>query len=112
MRALTFDEKRVVAGIYLALLLFAAANHYLKWGVVGDSGNRLLGIVMFIGVIGMARLVPSMMQEMHEYVEARRELEAKAESERDKSNDAADAERVRRAIGMPPESSSEHMGER
>ena len=42
MRSLTFNEKRVVAGIYLALLLFAGGNHYLKWGVVGDSGKGLL----------------------------------------------------------------------
>ena len=112
MRSLTFNEKRVVAGIYLALLLFAGGNHYLKWGVVGDSGKGLLGVVMFIGAIGMARFMPAFMHEMEEYAAAQRELEAKAERERDKSNDAAEVEKVRRAIGMPHDSSSERTRER
>ena len=36
----------------------------------------------------------------------------KAERERDKSNDAAEAERVRRQIGMPPAPPSEQPHER
>jgi len=112
VRPLTFNEKRIVAGVYLALLLFAAGNHYFKWGAVGDSSNRLLGIVMLIGVIGMARFMPALMNDMQEYVASRRELEAKAERERDKSNDASEAERVRRAIGMSPDNSPEHTHDR
>jgi len=112
MRPLTFNEKRVVAGVYLALLLFAAGNHYFEWGVVGDSSKRLLAIAMLIGVVGMARFMPALMHDMEEYAEARRELEAKAERERDKSNDATEAERVRRQIGMPPAPPSEQPHER
>jgi hypothetical protein len=112
MRSLTFNEKRVVAGIYLALLLFAAGNHYFEWGVAGDSSKRLLGVVMSFGVIAMLRFMPGLMREMEEHEAARRQVEERAERERDKSNDAAEAERVRRAIGMPPDSSSEGTSER
>ena len=112
VKPLTFDQKRIVAGIYLAVLLLTAGNHYLEWGLFGDSAKAVQAVVVLVGVLAMARYLPEFQREMEERNEALREAEIDAERIRDKSNDAVEAERLRSAIGMPPNKSLERTRER
>src|SRR5690242_15218223 len=107
MRVLTLNQKRLLAGIYLVVLLAAAGNHYLEWGLVGAADRKFMAVVMLVGLVAMARYGPQLMDELHAHQAAIRESEDAAERARDKSNDDAEAERLRRAIGMPPNTSLE-----
>jgi hypothetical protein len=112
MKSLTLNQKRVVAGIYLVVLLVAAGNEFLEWGFFGDSAKAVRAIVVFVGILAVARFMPGLQREMEERHEALRKEEMEAERLRDKSNDEAESERLRRAIGMPPNKSLERTRER
>jgi uncharacterized membrane protein YuzA (DUF378 family) len=107
VKPLTFNQKRVVAGIYLALLLVAAGNEFLEWGLFGDSAKAVRAVVVLVGILAMVRFMPGFQREMEERNEVLRKEEMEAERLRDKTSDEAEAERVRRAIGMPPNKSLE-----
>ena len=106
VRSLSFDQKRFVAGIALVVLLFAAANHFLDWGLFGSYGKAVMLGVMLVMGLAFARFLPALQVEMEERVEAQRAAEAEAERSRDKSGDAAEDARLRRAIGLPPPNTS------
>jgi hypothetical protein len=112
MKSLTFNQKRLVAGIFLVVLLLAIANEYLEWGVFGAAGKGVRLAVMFVGLVGFFVFGPRMLKEIEDHNRTTREVEDAAERARDKSNDAADSERVRRAIGMPPNTSLERTRDR
>jgi len=107
MLTLTFNQKRLLVGIYLVLLLVAAGNYYLEWGLVGAADRKVLAVVMFLGLVAMARFGPQLISELYAHDAARREREDAAERARDKSNDEAEAEQLRREIGMPSNKSLE-----
>jgi hypothetical protein len=52
-----------------------------------------------------------MLEEIEDHDRATREAEDAAERARDKSNEAAESDQVRRAIGMPPNTSFERTRE-
>ena len=112
MRVLTLNQKRLLIGIYLVVLLAAAGNHYLEWGLVGPADRKCMAAVMLVGLVSMARFGPQLMSELHAHQAEIRKSEDAAEQARDKSNDEAEAERLRRAIGMPPNTSRERTRDR
>ena len=112
MRVLTLNQKRLLAGIYLVVLLAAAGNHYLEWGLVGTADRKLVAVVMLVGLVSMARYGPHLIGELHAHQAAIQKSEDAAEQARDKSKDEAEAERLRRAIGMPPNTSLERTRDR
>jgi hypothetical protein len=103
----TLRQKRVIVGIYLAAFLLAVANRFLEWGLFGRADRAFYVVVILIGMVGLVRFVPKMMEEMRAHQTARRKAEEAEELARDKSGDAAEAERISRAIGMPPNTSLE-----
>lgn len=111
MKSLTLNQKRFVAGIWLGVFLFALGNEYLEWGIFGTSAKGFRLIVMGIGLVGFLRFGPRMREEIDAHVSATRKAEDIAERTRDKSNDAVESERLRRAIGMPSNSSLERTRE-
>ena len=109
---MTLKEFRVATGILLAALLFAAGNHYLDWGFLGSAGKPVMLGVALLFVFLMAFIPPNVEREMDAEVEAKLEREREWERTRDKSNDQAETERLRAAIGMPPNKSLERTRER
>jgi hypothetical protein len=102
MKPLTLNQKRLAVGIWLAAFLFGVANEYLGWGVFGGSAKGVRLGTMFVGLVALFRFGPKLFEEIDAHAAARRESEDAAERARDKSNDVAESERLRRAIGMPP----------
>jgi hypothetical protein len=112
VRPLTFNEKRLIAGVYGAVFLIAAGNHYLEWGLFGDWGRPLFGVAFFLGVVVVGRYGAGLQREVQEFSEAQSEREMAAELRRDKSSDAVDAEKLSKALGVPPNKSLERSRER
>jgi len=111
MKSLTLKQKRVVAGVFVSAFLLAVGNEYLAWGVFGTAAKGVRLAVMFVGLIGFLVFGPRMLKEIEDHNQAKREAEEAAEHVRDKSNDAAESDRVRRAMGMPPNKSLERTRE-
>src|SRR5687767_9670788 len=107
MKSLTLNQKRLVTGIFLVVFLLVIANEYLEWGVFGAAGKGVRAVVMFLGLVGLFVFGPRMLKGIEDRDRATREAEDEAERARDKSNDAAENEGVRCAIGMPPNTSLE-----
>lgn len=101
MKPLTLTQKRCVAGIWFLVFLFAIGNEYLEWGILGSSAKLFRVGVMFVGLVAYFRFGPKMMEDIASQNAARRKSEEAAERLRDKSNDAAETDRIRRSIGMP-----------
>jgi len=107
MTSLTLNQKRWVAGIWLVVLLLAVGNEHLAWGIFGDSSKLFRVVVMWAGLLALVRYGPKMFEEIDTHVATKRELDEAAERARDKSNDAAETDRLRRSIGMPLNASRE-----
>jgi hypothetical protein len=107
MKPLTLNQKRLVAGVWLVVLLFAVGNERLAWGIFGGSAKLFRVAVMWTGLLALFRFGPKMFEEIDTHNAAKRELEEAAERARDKSNDAAETDRLRRSIGMPLNASRE-----
>ena len=107
MKPLTLNQKRFVASIWLVVFLFAVGNQYLAWGIFGGSAKLFRIVVMWAGLLALFRFGPKMFEEMDAHDATKREVEEAAERARDKSNDAAEADRLRRSIGMPLNASPE-----
>ncbi len=106
MKSLSFDQKRIVAGIFTAIFLIVAGNYYLEWGLFGAYAKTVMLAVMLVMLVGFARYLPAFREEMEERIKAQRAAEAEAELLRDKSGDEAEAAKLRRAIGMEPPNKS------
>jgi uncharacterized membrane protein YcjF (UPF0283 family) len=104
-------RKQVIVGCYLVVLLLAVGNRFLEWNLFGTADRWLFAIVVLIGVVGMLRFMPKMLEEIYAHQAALKALEDAKELGRDKSGDVAEAERMRRAIGMPPDTSLERTRE-
>ncbi|WBY09324.1 hypothetical protein PIB19_08450 [Sphingomonas sp. 7/4-4] len=50
--------QRIVAGVYVAILLAAFANNYFEWRLVGDYGKQFSAIWTIVGVIMFVRFMP------------------------------------------------------
>lgn len=107
MKPLTLKQKRLVAGLWFVVFLFAVGNEYLAWGIFGDSAKLFRVVVMWAGVMALVRFGPKMAEEIDTENAAKRALAEAAERARDKSNDAAETDRLRRSIGMPLNASRE-----
>ena len=97
-----FSRIQTLAGMYLAVLLAAMGNHYLEWQLTGSVSRQILAVVQFVGIVLIARYGSHVMTVMDARNTELRRAEEAAESARDKSNDAAETERLRKAIGLPP----------
>jgi hypothetical protein len=64
---LSLNKKRVLAGVYLAALIFCASNYYLGWHLLGRFDKSLLAIVTFTGVICVHRYGPALVEKLREY---------------------------------------------
>lgn len=107
MKPLTLNQRRLVAGIWLVVFLFAVGNEYLAWGIFDDSAKLFRIIVMWTGLLALFRFGPKMFEEIDTHNAAKRAMEEAAERARDKSNDAAETDRLRHSIGMPLNASRE-----
>jgi hypothetical protein len=102
---------RVVNGILLSALLFAAGNYYFDWGLVGSAGKPVMSGILLLFVLLLALVPHKVAREMDAEDEAQLEKEREWERTRDKSNDQAETEKLRAAIGMPPNNSLERTRE-
>jgi len=80
VKPLTFNQKRVVVGIYLAMLLIAAGNEFLEWGLFGDSARAVRAVVVFVGILAMVRFMPGLQRQMEERNEVLRKAEMEADA--------------------------------
>ena len=103
--SLTLSQKQVIVGVYLILFVVAIANRFLQLGLFGRADKAFYIAVVFVGVAGFFRFVPKMMEESEAHQAALKVAEEAEELARDKSGDAVETERLRRAIGMPPNTS-------
>src|SRR5690349_18236000 len=83
MGSLTLLQIRWLAAAYLALLLLAAGNHYLEWGLAGSADRKILAVVTFVGFVVMARYGSSLLRMLEDHKAAERLVEAEAERLRD-----------------------------
>jgi hypothetical protein len=100
---LTLPQKQVIVGIYLVLFMVAIANRFFELGLFGRADKAFYVVVIFTGLVGLFRFLPKMMEEAEAHQAALKRAEEAEELARDKSGDAAETERLRRAIGMPPD---------
>jgi uncharacterized membrane protein len=109
---MTLKGFRLATGILLAALIFAAGNYYLDWGFFGGAGKPVMMGVVLLFIVLMTFIPPKVEREMDAERESQLERERKWERTRDASDDQAESERVRRAIGMPPNKSLERTRDR
>ncbi len=64
---MSLTKKRIVAGVYLVVLLLAAGNSYLHWNLTPGIEKKILAVITFIGVLCVARYGSSMLHEIEEY---------------------------------------------
>jgi hypothetical protein len=102
---------RVALAVCMAALIIAAGNQFLNWGLFGDSGKAVMSVVTVVAAIVLYSVLPKLGSEMQTEHEAELEKEREWERTRDKSNDQAETERLRAAIGMPPNKSLERTRE-
>jgi hypothetical protein len=107
MKHLTLNQKRFIAGIWLVVFLFALGNEYLEWGAFGGSAGLFRSAVMLVGALALVRFGPKMFEEMKSHTASKREAKEATERARDKSNDSAETDGLRSAIGMPLSASRE-----
>ena len=103
---------RVANVILLVALLLSAGNYYLDWGFFGGAAKAVPIGVALLAALLMASVSPNVEREMDAERAAQLEKEREWERTRDKSNDEAESEKLRRAIGMPPNKSLERTRER
>jgi hypothetical protein len=108
---MTLRGFRLAMGILLAAMLFAAADYYLDWGILGGAGKLVMSGVGLLFVLLMAFVPPNVGLEMDAEENAQLEREREWERTRDKSNDQAETKRLRAAIGMTPNKSLERTRE-
>jgi hypothetical protein len=107
----TLNALRAASGILLVALLFAAGNYLGDWGFFGGAGKAVMSGVAFLLLLFLAIFQPRIEREMHARREAQLEVEREWERTRDKSNDQVESEKLRRAIGISPNSSLERTRE-
>ena len=108
---MTLKGFRIANGIILAALLFAAGNNYLDWGFFGGAAKAVTSGVMLVFFLLLVFVSPNVEREWEAEHEAQLEKDREWERTRDKSNDEAESEKLRRAIGMPPDKSLERTRE-
>jgi hypothetical protein len=64
---MTLTTKRIIAGIYSAVLLVAAGNNYLHWNLTPGLEKKILAVATFIGVLCAARFGPDLVRELEEH---------------------------------------------
>ena len=109
---MTLRGFRVAIGVLLAALLFAAGNQYLDWGFLGSAGKLGMPGVALLFILLISFVSPNVGLEMDAEEKAQLEREEEWERTRDKSIDQAEMERLRAAIGMPPNKSLERTRDR
>lgn len=64
--------KRVLAGIFLAWLLFCAANYYLDWHYLGSFAKRAVALTIFVFSIYYVRYGEGILRELRAYKRLKR----------------------------------------
>ena len=64
---LSLTQKRIIAGVYLLVLVFCAANFYLHWNLLGGFDKKVLAVVTLVGVVLMHRYGPAIIEELRDY---------------------------------------------
>jgi uncharacterized membrane protein required for colicin V production len=67
MVSLSLDQKRVIAGIYLVMLIICAGSYYLGWGLFRGADRKVLAVVTFVGLLVAAKYGPALVEELREY---------------------------------------------
>ena len=71
MRKISIRNSRIIAGVFLAVIAFTAANYYLSWGVFG--GLDKIAMVLSIALSGLFVLVwEPTTDELREYRDRKR----------------------------------------
>src|SRR4051812_8655890 len=105
MPTLTLRQKRLVVAIYFPFLILAIGIRLFEWHIFGRGDRVFYAVVILVAILGLPRFIPKMNEEAAAEQAALRQAEEAAELARDKSADAAASERLRRDIGMPPNTS-------
>jgi len=67
MAPLSLTAKRILAGLYLALLCLSAASYYLNWGIFGAYDKKALAAIVFCGLLMLHRYGPGLLEEVRAY---------------------------------------------
>ena len=67
MRALSLAQKRVIAAVYLAVLVPCAMSYYLGWQLFGGADRKVLAVVTFVGALAGACYGPALVAEIRDY---------------------------------------------
>ncbi len=67
MAPLSLNQKRVLAGVYLIVLIFCASNYYLGWHLMGRFDKGILAIATLMGAIWVHRYGPALVEELREH---------------------------------------------
>ena len=67
MLSLSLMQKRVVAGIYLAIIVICAGNYYLDWGLFHGAGRKVVAVVTFVGGLMVAKYGSGLVEEIWEW---------------------------------------------
>jgi hypothetical protein len=70
--SLSLTQKRILAGIYLAALVFCASNYYLGWHLFGRFDKGILAIATLVGAVCAHRYGPALIDELREYRASKR----------------------------------------
>ena len=65
MFSLSLTQKRVIAAIYLGILIICAGSYYLDWGLFRGADRKVLTVVTFIGVLAVAKYGTAMVEELY-----------------------------------------------
>jgi hypothetical protein len=58
-RVRSYARKRYVAGAWVVVLAFVAANHYLNWGLLGSHSRPVFAATMLAVLVWMSKWGPS-----------------------------------------------------
>ena len=109
---MTLRGYRIIAGLVLAVLLLAAGDYYFDWGLFNGAARPLMSGAMFLIVLLFIFMPAKVDREIQAQHEAQLEQDREWERTRDKSNDGAETARLRKAIGLPPNTSLERTREK
>jgi len=106
---------RAMTGVLAVCVLFSMGDHYLHWGFLGDHAKLVAIIASGLIALLIGYMPEKVAREVEARLEAQRNAQLETEREwertRDESNTEVDAEITRKAIGLPPATSSERTRE-
>ena len=58
MKKLSFNQKRILIGVWLLVSLGSLGNHYLEWGLFGNAGKKVMVGCYFVLGLLMLKWLP------------------------------------------------------